>query len=337
MPVIRQNKVTLKDIVLRVGVSKSAVAKVLGNQSDNRISQNVADRIRETAKNIGYQPNCVAQALRTGRTNLLGLIMPWNVQELMDVAEVTAKKFGYRLMVQFTFSPDVHVEKQSLMAAMDYRMDGVVWMPTPQTDRSQCQEVLKKFQMQHTPVVLLEGYGKVFPGNVVVDFDYEGGYRQAVEHLVSNGYRRLYYLSQPTDLRIPFFKQACERAGVEGCVFSMKSPEDLLPILRNNDKPIALIGENDLEVLTALQKVKELKKDIPGEVGILNIGDILIYGKFRLGDVTSPRITSLVRPFGEMACRAIELVLQMKKSPLTATGHYESLPMSFCVRESTVR
>ena len=333
-----QNPVTIHDIARRANVTIGTVSRVLNAKDGSiSISKGTCQRVRDIAAELNYVPNKLANQLRKGQTNLLSLILPWNIPEIMDVAELTAKKYGFRLMVQFTFSPDVNVEKQSLMAAMEYRMDGVVWMPTPQTDRCQCREVLRKFQTRHIPIILLEAQRKVFPDNMIVDFDYEDGYRQAVEHLVTNGYRRLYYLSHPTDVRIPFFEQACVRSGVEGCIFYIKSSEELVQILRNNKEPVAVIGENDTEVLVALRVIQDLNKDIPGEVGILNIGDVLISNRFRLGDVTSPRMTSLVRPFGEMARRAIELLIQMKKTPLVTGNHYESLPMSLCVRESTVR
>jgi len=76
MPILQSKRITLKDIASELGVSKSTVAKVLGNQPESRVSKEVAHQVRKTANIMGYQPSYAGQALRTGRTNLIGLIVP---------------------------------------------------------------------------------------------------------------------------------------------------------------------------------------------------------------------------------------------------------------------
>lgn len=71
-----KEKVTVADIARRVGMSKSAVAKVLhDNRSTIRVGKEKAELIRKVADEMHYRPNTVARALRSGRTGLLGIVL----------------------------------------------------------------------------------------------------------------------------------------------------------------------------------------------------------------------------------------------------------------------
>ena len=76
MPSVENKRVTLKTIAEEIGISKSTVAQVLGRYPKSRISPSIRHRVLDVAKAKGYQPNHVARALRTGRTSLIGLVVP---------------------------------------------------------------------------------------------------------------------------------------------------------------------------------------------------------------------------------------------------------------------
>lgn len=69
-----RKKVTIKDVALYAGVSVGAVSRVLqGRSSTIRISESTSERIRDAAKELGYEPNSMAQSLRSGRTNIVAI------------------------------------------------------------------------------------------------------------------------------------------------------------------------------------------------------------------------------------------------------------------------
>jgi LacI family transcriptional regulator len=69
-------RVSLKDIARIAGVSPSTVSFVLnGKAKQMRISEALAGKIMEVAKKEGYHPNPVAVSLRTGKSQILGLIV----------------------------------------------------------------------------------------------------------------------------------------------------------------------------------------------------------------------------------------------------------------------
>ena len=66
--------VTLKEIAKELGVSVVTVSKVLRNHED--ISKKTRDRVLPRVKEVGYRPNLTARSLVTGRSSLVGLVVP---------------------------------------------------------------------------------------------------------------------------------------------------------------------------------------------------------------------------------------------------------------------
>ena len=64
---------TLKDIAGMAGVSVATVSHVL-NHRDNKVSPEVAARVRSIIKEVNYQPNTVAKALRSSKSSIIGVM-----------------------------------------------------------------------------------------------------------------------------------------------------------------------------------------------------------------------------------------------------------------------
>ena len=125
-----KEKVTVADIARRVGMSKSAVAKVLhDNRSTIRVWKEKAELIRKVADEMHYRPNTVARALRSGRTGLLGIVLgglqsPY-FAEFAEQAMEIAEARGRRLIV----SPvrwGVEREQAALDSLLRNNVDGVI-------------------------------------------------------------------------------------------------------------------------------------------------------------------------------------------------------------------
>src|SRR5258707_10245946 len=96
-------RVSLKDIAKLAGVSPSTVSFVLnGKAKQMRISKALAEKITEIAKKEGYHPNQVAVSLRTGKSQLLGLIVESIsgnfFASLAKIIEEEAETFGYKVV-----------------------------------------------------------------------------------------------------------------------------------------------------------------------------------------------------------------------------------------------
>ena len=65
----------MKDIASQVGVSSALVSYVLNGKNTGRINKLVAQKIRDTARELNYRTNLIARSLKTNRTNTLGFIV----------------------------------------------------------------------------------------------------------------------------------------------------------------------------------------------------------------------------------------------------------------------
>ena len=72
----KRKKITLSDVAAELNISSTVVSMVLnGRAKKYRISEAVEQNVRRKAKEMGYQPNSLAQGLRTGKTRTIGLIL----------------------------------------------------------------------------------------------------------------------------------------------------------------------------------------------------------------------------------------------------------------------
>ena len=72
---VKMDRVTIKDIANRAGVSVTTVSLVL-NGKENRIAKETKKRVISIANELDYRPNQLAVGLITRRTNTIGLILP---------------------------------------------------------------------------------------------------------------------------------------------------------------------------------------------------------------------------------------------------------------------
>ena len=66
--------VSIKDIASDLGITTATVSNALSGKG--RVSQNLAEKVRLRADELGYRPSLAGRALRSGRTGILGLVMP---------------------------------------------------------------------------------------------------------------------------------------------------------------------------------------------------------------------------------------------------------------------
>jgi len=78
-------RISLKDIAQKVGVSTALVSYVLNNKKEGRINKDVAQKIRDTAKELNYRTNLLARSLKTNKTYTIGLIVA-------DISSATRKR-----------------------------------------------------------------------------------------------------------------------------------------------------------------------------------------------------------------------------------------------------
>ncbi|MBV6640859.1 MAG: LacI family DNA-binding transcriptional regulator [Cyclobacteriaceae bacterium] len=133
-------KVSLRDIAEELGVSKTLVSLVLnGKAKENRISQEVIDKVKKVAKEKGYEPNQFAKALRTGKSNTIGLIVADISNSFYSkmARSVEDEAYNSNYTVLFGSSDEDPEKAEKLIKVMlDRQIDGLIICPTVNGHRS---------------------------------------------------------------------------------------------------------------------------------------------------------------------------------------------------------
>lgn len=211
-------KVNLKDISEELGVSKSLVSFVMnGKAKEMRVSDVMAERILAKAEEMGYKANPLAQALRTGKSKTIGLIVAdISNQFYAKIArniEDEATKRGYHVIFG---SSDENDKRSSELVNLFYekQVDGLIISPT-KGDR----ENIIKLQNDGFPIVLLDRYFSDNESNIVVANNVTGSY-EIVKRLIENGNKKIGYVTHKTDSSVVKFRyqgyaRAIEEFGLE--------------------------------------------------------------------------------------------------------------------------
>jgi LacI family transcriptional regulator len=205
----------------KIGVSHTAVAMAL--RDDPRISEALRKRVRKVADEEGYVASNVAQSLVSGRTGLVGVVVPSIVSTFMGrllqgIIEGLQKDGCLPLVLCSDL--DVQREKQALEAIAGKRADGVIIVPCLE-DRG--EDHFLNLLSQHTPIVAVDHPLPSMDLPLVCSDDSLGS-EWATRHLIERGHRRIAHFATPIDSpsadrrREVAYRRVMEEAGLEPVV-----------------------------------------------------------------------------------------------------------------------
>jgi len=179
-------RVTAKDVAEHAGVSRSLVSMYLGGNKKVWLSESTKQRIDEVVKTLGYRPNTLARALRSGKTNTIGLLMGGIADPLGGMlAEAVmdeVEKRGYRLFIAVTRF-DREREREALFNMLNHQIDGIIYTLSADFD----EDFFRGFANSSCPILLTENHPEINLDSVC--FDLRPGMRDAIRHLEAQGCR----------------------------------------------------------------------------------------------------------------------------------------------------
>lgn len=308
--------VSIKDIAKAVGVSPSSVSFTLnGKAKQNRISDELSDRIIKTAEAMGYHPNRVAVGLRTGKSKTIGLIVE-NISNnffstLAKTIEDEARKFGYNVVFCSTEN-DAAKGREMIQMLYHQQVDGYLITPAKGMEAD-----IEKLLSHNKPVVLMDRYFSDLNVPYVVVDNYSG-MKEGIEYLIRRGFSRIGFVTIDMDLKqINDRTQAYQDALSEQNIRLRKS--DILRLDYNNTKQesVALIKkfikqQKDLDVIVfatnylgiyGLLGIKDLKLNIPQDIHVVSFDDHDIF------ELYSPGITVIKQPVESIARNAVDILI----------------------------
>lgn len=322
--------ITVKDIAAAVGVSVATVSNVLNGRPN--VGREIRQQVLKVAKQLGYRPNRAAQAMRTGRTRAIGLVLPDLTNpffpELAQAVENTARGTGL-LVCLIDSQGQVDGEADGFALLAQHAVDGVIWCPLgPRLPAS-----VRHFPR---PIVLID---RPRPGYDVVQSDYAMGGRLLAEYALRMGHRRIGLLSGPPRIesarqRRDGFVDAFPRVlriaweinvGFDGAL----TAEAVRALTRRRAATLVVCG-NDLIAISAIRCLSAHGLRVPEDLSVTGFDNI------RWTDVVTPRLTTIAQPVGAIGAKAVE-VMKARLSGAASVGQRTLFDVALVERDSVRR
>ena len=334
-------KPSINDLAKHLNISKTTVSFILnGKAKERRISDSLTEKVLKEAARMGYQPNQIAQSLRTGRTNIIGLM----VEDISNpfyanIAKLIEEKVynnGYKIVYCSTEN-DKRRAKDFLDMFSTLGVDGCIIAPTMGMEN----EIKKMVENGRNIILFDRVFGNKLTDAVMVD-NQEGMYK-AVKHLISRGKNNIglvaLALGKPEkEDRIIGYKQAIADHGMVSYVYPLPFKAryqdyvaDIRTTLSENPKLDAIIFGTNYLGIAGLQAINQLELQIPQDIAMLTFDDHDLFKIYK------PNITVVAQPIEELAQTVIDtLLLNLKSSTAEKrTARTISLSTTLIVREST--
>ncbi|MBW4028175.1 MAG: LacI family transcriptional regulator [Acidobacteria bacterium] len=307
--------VTLKEIARELGVSVVTVSKVLRNHED--ISKKTRDRVLECAKELGYRPNLTARSLVTGRSSLVGLVVPDLIHpffaEVARSLAATLRKQNLYLLV-CSSEGDPELERNQVEHLLSRHLDAIV-IASIGSD----EEVLRNVVVSRTPLILIDRKVDIPYSHFVGANDVVVG-SMATEHLIAMGCRRIAHLRGPDNSvgkkRLEGYKKALAKAGMAfdpklvtsvstGDVESKaQGAEYAKQLFAGSSKPDGLFCFSDPMAIGAMQSAIEAGLNIPKDLAMIGCGNLHYDNVLRIP------LSSVDQKSERVGQRAAELILE---------------------------
>ncbi len=311
---------SIREIALKLGVSTATVSNAL--RGTGRVSSTLAAQIRLEADRLGYVPDHTARALRTGKSNTIGLLVPNIGQPLFpafaQAIERAAKRRGLAVLIGDS-QGDPHQQDFEIRTMIARGVDALIVIPTRGTT----------IEPTDVPVPVAVIDSAATTGNVAASDHREGG-RLIARHLLELGHDRILILAGPENSLV-----ARERVGGMCEIFRQAGAE---PALRYSDATFeagsAIGHEFDLSHFTACAAaydalaigfaiaVGDRGYRIPDDISLTGFDDLM------WAQIVSPPLTTVRQDLEAVANHALAFVA----GETEASGIF---PTELVVRQST--
>jgi LacI family transcriptional regulator len=311
-------KVSLKDIANKVGVSTALVSYVLnGLEKEKRVGPEIAKKIHAAAKELKYQPNQIAQSLRKGITNTIGLIVadisnPFFGQ-LTRVIEDEAARYNYTVI--FGSSDEDCSKSTALMEALlNRQVDGLLITPT-----EGCSKQIHSLINRDIPVVLIDRYFPDVSANHVVLDNYKATWN-AVNCFISKGYNKINMIAYNSSLvhmqeRIRGYRETMKENGFSKEIMikevryhHVKSDmEKIMDELLKEKKMNALLFATNALSIYGLYAIRKSAVKVPEDLAVIGFDGHEVFDFFQ------PPISYIKQPLEEMGKESVKILLEQIK------------------------
>jgi len=331
---------TIRDVAKLAGVSVATVSHVINGT--RQVSPETATRVRRAMEALDYQPNAIAQSLRTRNTLAVGVLVsditnPF-FATLVRGTEDAAISSGYSLVV---CNSDEDFDKENLYVQLFLRrrrMDGIIVAPA----RDGTGPAIRNVAQRKTPYVFVDRKAPGINGNAVLTDNVDGAY-QATRHLIERGHRRIGIVlgipgSTTTEERFLGYRRALDEAGlslsadlvVYGDYRIQGGERAAAKLLSLSQPPTAIFSINNLMTVGVLHTIFRRNLRIPNDVAVVGFDDL------EWAELVQPPLTVVEQQPYEIGQKAFAILLELLKGERSPEDVQEvRIPAKLKIREST--
>lgn len=301
---------TISDVARTAGVSTATVSRVLN--SNPKVDPQLVAKVRAAIATLSYQPSNIARSLSTQRTQVWALIIsdirnPF-FPEMVRGVENVARSAAYSLVL-CNAEEDPETEASYFNLAVAERARGVILVPT------NSNADLSALIDRDVPVVTADRRLDSHDVDSVL-VDNVRGAKQAVDHLIERGYRRIACITGPMGSttgaeRYAGYRRAHEEAGLNlsdslvqtGSFNESDGHVAMRRLLSLHQRPDAVFTANNLMTIGALHAIDESGLIVPDDIGLVGFDDM------SWSSLVRPPLTSVAQPSYELGAEAARLLL----------------------------
>jgi len=332
---VKREKTTIHDIARKLNITASTVSRALKDHP--RISTETKKAVLRVAEKLNYQPNHIAAALRNGRSNIIGIIVPSVDRSFFSSVvrgiEEIANKAKYNVMVCQHYD-SYEKEVQNINALLNAQVDGIIVSFSKETDDF---SHFMKVKEKGIPLIMFDrGNSDLEVSHVVVD-DYFGSYK-AVEHLIQQGFKRIAHFTNFKKIsiykdRLRGYREALEAYGlpfdqsliIESNLQLEDGHKSIEQLLKLPSMPDAIFSASALATLGAMQVLKEKGYRVPEDVALVAFTNELFC------DYTTPTLSAVDQHSMRMGNAAAEIFLEE-----ITKGHLKFIPQKIVLKPELI-
>ena len=279
----QKDKVTIYDISKRLNISAATVSRALND--NKRVSVKTKEMVLKAAKEMNYQQNALALALKSGKTKNVGIVVPYiNHNFFASVIrgiEEELTPVGYHVIICQTHE-NVKNEASQIQNLLNTHIDGIFISVTKST---QDTSHLQLIQEDGVPLIFFDRKKDMQGVSSVTINDFQGGF-MATEHLIKQGCRDIAHLC--VDLNLEIYRKRYEGYLEALKTYNLPIDKNLL-IEINSDldsgidavkklwqlpkKVDAIFSSSDYAALGAIQELKNRGLEIPKDVSVVGFSN----------------------------------------------------------------
>ena len=332
-----RGRATIRDIADLAGVSIATVSRVLNDRPD--VSPETRETVLQVVREHGFSTNRGARGLSSGRTGMIGLTLPLVADAYFGPILSGAAEALYERDLRIVLAATLHEHDREVSLVerlMRGTTDGAILMLPEESEAE-----LVSLQQQGFPFVVVDPREPPPEGIPCVAAMHAAGAKQATEHLLGLGHRRIGAIAgspgwYATEERLAGFRAALAGAGILLDPELVVHSDWRLPwgtaaahrLLELPDPPTAIFGFNDNVAIGAFHAAYERGLRVPDDLSVVGFDDT------NQAVIVTPRLTSVAQPLAELGRMGVSLLVRLLEGQRLDAMRIE-LATRLVVRDST--